>query len=239
MKIIHNRERGCGYAGGGKVPEWVVWLLKMAVLAAIIALIWFINPKARAGEVTDLGVIGARSIINLEKCQRRTDFAAFKVEIIPRNLRGWTNKVEFQTTNTFLTLADLQAVPEGLAVMGIRQICADNSVSPVAIFKIDVQRSEPDAPRAYVSTILTNVTEQKMEHVLEAIQNVPTPAPPAPPGMTNPPASHVPTRTRTTTTTRPEASYYPLPGGTNETYSQYQARLERMIQAGIRLKNNR
>lgn len=189
-------------------------------------------------QVTDLGVITERSIITLEKCQRRHDFAAFKVEIIPRNLRGWTNKVEFVTTNEFLTLADLQAVPDGIAVMGVRQVCADSSVSTVAVFKIDVQRDPPDPPRAYVSTILTNAPEQKIEHVLQSMADKPTPPPPAPPGMaTNAAPQHVPTRT--TTTTRPEASYYPLPGGRGETYSQYQARLEQLVRSGQRLKNNR
>lgn len=179
--------------------------------------------------ITDLGVMTADTMIMLQKCERRTDFAAFKVEVLPRNRRGWTNKVSFSTTNEVLKLDDFAAVPDGVAIIGVRQICADNAASPLALYRVDIQRDPPDAPRAYKTHILRNQSEQKIEHVIENIEAAEqAPAPPTPPGMVTP-KSPVPTR-----------SYAePLPGGVGETYSQYQARLERAARSGERIKNMR
>jgi hypothetical protein len=160
-----------------------------------------------AAEIKDLGVISSTSLIELHKCERRKDFALFKVEILPRNMRGWTNKVTFTTTNNFLKLDDLAAVPEGVAIMGVRSYCADGTPSPVALFKIDVQRDGPDAPTATVSQILRMPQEQKIEHVIQALTPV-TPPPPLP-GQTNAPRAAM-----------------PLPGGSGSSYAQYQQRLE-------------
>jgi hypothetical protein len=160
-----------------------------------------------AAEIVDLGVITQTSLIELHKCERRKDFAWFKVEILPRNMRGWTNKVTFQTTNSFLKLDDLAAVPEGVAVMGVRSYCGDGTASPVALFKIDVQREGPDAPTVTVSQILRMPQEQKIEHVIDAMTPV-TPPPPMP-GQTNAPHAVM-----------------PLPGGKNSSYAHYQQRLE-------------
>jgi hypothetical protein len=181
------------------------------------AIILFLLPMCLgAAEVVDLGVISHTSLIELHKCERRKDFARFKIEILPRNLRGWTNKVEFTTTNSFLKLDDLAAVPEGVAVMGVRSYCVDGVASPLALFKIDVQREAPNAPRATVSQILTMPTEQKIEHVLEG--NRPVTPPPPMPGQTNPPAQ----------------SAMPLPGGHPTSYAQYQRRLEEAALLGRR-----
>ena len=189
-------------------------------------------PAANVGTARpnfeDLGVITENTLIQLQKCERRTDFAYFKIEVMPRNRRGWTNKVTFTTTNEVLKLSDFAAVPDGVAVLGVRQYCVDNSPSPVALFRIDVQRDPPDPPRASKSQILRMPSEQKIEHMIEAVENQPTPEPPMPPGMARP-TNAVPTRTFS----------QPLPGGRNETYSQYQARLERAMRSGERIKNMR
>lgn len=240
LHLQEQHEAYCAslYQPGDGFRAMALTLRRMPWRLIMLALLILFLCQGQAADIVDLGVITPDRYIQLEKCERRKDFGLFKVEIIPRNLRGWTNKVTFTTTNDVITMEDLAAVPDGLAVMGVRQICADSSVSPVAIFKIDVQRDPPDAPKATVVGILRNRGEQKIEHVLDAIQNRPSPEPPMPQGMTNAP-QHVPTRTTTTTVTKPEAAYYPLPGGIGETYSQYQARLEKRLRSGQRLKNER
>jgi hypothetical protein len=179
-------------------------------------------PGPRAN-IEDLGVFTTHSMIVLEKCERRKDFFNFKIEVLPRNLRGWTNRVTIITTNSSLTMDDLAAVPEGVAIMGIRSMCADSTYSPVRLYRIDVQRDPPTAPTARKVEILHNATEQKIEHVIESLEaSAATPPPPMPPGMTN--KSPVPLRT----------FVQPLPGGTNESYAQYQFRLERALLKGYR-----
>lgn len=180
-------------------------------MKTIIAIL--LAASAMAADITDLGVITHTSLIELKPCQRRKDFSMFKIEIVPRNARGWTNKVTFTTTNTFLNIDDLAAVPEGTAIMCVRSYCVDGAASPVSVFKIDVERDPPEPPTATVSQILTNRTEQKVEHVINAMQEKFSPPPPTPPGMR---ASPVPLR----------FSAPPLPGGTNSSYAQYQYRLE-------------
>jgi hypothetical protein len=169
-------------------------------------------PRVRR-EIEDLGVFTVHSMIVLEKCERRKDFVLFKIEILPRNLRGWTNRVTITTTNDYLKMDDLAAVPEGTAIMGIRSMCADSTYSPLKLYKIDVQRDPPDAPTARKVEILHMPLEQNIDHVLQSM-DAPTPPPPAPPGITN--VSPVPTRTYVP----------PLPNGTNQSYAQYQYRLE-------------
>lgn len=248
MKIERDLESGhMGHDSEWEPPGWVkalVWFLIFgAMLAAARCSVRAQSPSmatnAPAFKITDLGVISGDTIIELKPCERRKDFAMFKVEILPRNARGWTNKVTFTTTNNFLRIDDLAAVPEGHAIMGVRSYCVNGEASPVSLFKIDVQRDPPDPPTAEISHALRNRSEQKMEHVIEAIENRPGPPPPMPPGMN--PASPVPTRTTTNSNTRTTTRTInePLPGGHGQTYAQYQWALEQMAKRGERFKNNR
>lgn len=258
MKIKPNLESGHMGQDEGDFPAWFNALLVALMIGIALFAVqctghvhaqeaanaprpagWATNQPP-ANLITDLGVIGTHSIIILEKCQRRADFARFKVEILPRNARGWTNKVVINTTNEFLKIGDLMAVPEGVAIMGVRSYCANGDPSPVALFKIDVQRAPPDKPTARKAEILHMPSEQMIEHVIEAVEAVPHIDPPMPPGMTNA-APPVPTRTTTNATTRTTTRTFnqPLPGGVGDSYAQYQARLEAKALRGERLKNDR
>lgn len=177
-----------------------------------------------AQEITDLGTISPSQIIHLEKSERRTDFFRFKIEVLPRNESN-TNKIAFTTTNDTITLQDLQAVPNGVAIMAIRSYHTNGDSSAIALFRIDVQRDLPDAPKAYVSHLLRKTTEQKVEHLLEEIFKEWIPEPPPLP-------SEVKTN-RMMKVRGPEGARFvspvparSLPGGTNESYSQYLWRLE-------------
>lgn len=243
MKTKPNLESGHMGQDEADWPKWVnalIWcfIIGAALLAArctgeVHAQIAMTNaPAANVGparpKIEDLGVMTEHTLITLQKCQRRTDFSFFKVEVFPRNRRGWTNKVTFTTTNEVLKLSDFAAAPDGPALFGVRQYCEDMTPSPVALYRIDIQRDAPDAPKAAKSHILHMPAEQKIEHVIDGMENQPGPEPPMPPGMMRP-KSAVPTRTFS----------HPLPGGIGETYSQYQAKLERRARAGERLKNER
>lgn len=174
-----------------------------------------------AQEITDLGVISTGTNIHLEKDDRRKDFSLFKIEVLPRNLRGWTNKVEFTTTNDVITLDQLSAVPEGIAIMGVRMICVNGDASPIAVFRIDVERDVPEPTKVHISHNLRLQTEQKIEHVLIRREK-PGPEPPLPTGMTN----------------KSKAVHSPAPLlGTNSSYSQYQWRLERAAREGKHRSN--
>jgi hypothetical protein len=201
-----------------------VWM----ALAFVLALVgWEAHASDAPGpraNIEDLGVFTTHSMIMLEKCERRKDFFNFKIEVLPRNLRGWTNRVTIVTTNSSLTMDDLAAVPEGVAIMGIRSMCADSTYSPVRLYRIDVQRDPPSAPTARKVEILHNPAEQKIEHIIQNMEAsaAVSPPPPMPAGMTN--SSPVPLRTHA----------QPLPGGTNESYAQHQFRLEQAMLKGYR-----
>jgi hypothetical protein len=237
MKIAPNLQSGHMDVDGFEPPAWFKVVLWLAILGLLLLVArcspsvhaqtnlppagWATNIPPRKA-ITDLGVITPDSIINLEKCERRKDFFRFRVEILPRNARGWTNKVQFYTTNDFLKIDDLAAVPDGVAIMGVRSYCANGDASPVALFRIDVQRDPPDAPKATKAQILRMPSEQVIEHVIESLEPPPGPLPPMPAGMTN--KSAVPLR-----------SYVePLPNGTNSSYAQWQHRLEQAAMRGLR-----
>ncbi len=192
--------------------------LTVLFLAILVARADTNDPPRR--RIEDLGVFTVNTMITLEKCERRKDFVHYKIEILPRNLRGWTNRVTIITTNDFLKMDDLAAVPEGVAIMGVRSLCADSVYSNVSLYRIDVQRDPPDAPKARKIEILHQQREQNIDHVLDTTKPE-TPPPPIPAGM--PYVSPVPTRVA-----------QPLPGGSPTSYAQHQQRLERAAREGLR-----
>jgi hypothetical protein len=165
--------------------------------------------SALGQEITDLGVITAHKGIILEKCTNRLDFFQFKIELIA--LRWPSNKVEFTTTNEMLTLENFAAMPPGPCIMGVRSICADTDESNIALFRVDVRRDPPKAPRAHVTQIGGGMVHRPTAEALiqSRLRNLTNqPGPPAPPGMT----SNVPSR----------AYVPPLPDGEGgKTYSEH------------------
>lgn len=97
-------------------------------------------------EVEDLGVITRKKPILLQACKERKDFAKFTIRV---PAHGWqTNDVQLSLTNSILTEEDLKNVPQGLATLEVRSVCADGEESPIAVFKIDIQRNPPAKPKA-------------------------------------------------------------------------------------------
>lgn len=137
-------------------------------------------------EITDLGVITDRRGIILSACTNRTDFARFQVEL--QALRFPSNSVTFSTTNAMLTLDDLVAMPPGLALLGLRSICSDGDESPVSLFRLDVRRDPPKAPKAHVVSLLKQSPAESLSNAVRVIrQRKALTDPPPPPGQTNVP----------------------------------------------------
>lgn len=173
-----------------------------------IILFCLFTLSALAQEITDLGVITQHRGIVLEKCTNRTDFFHFKVELIAQ--RWPSNKVEFTTTNTLLTLDDFAAMPPGPCIMGVREITADADESNISLFKVDVRRDPATAPRAKLVQIGGRRFRPTTEGVIQSrIQNQTNnaPLPPMPPGMES--------------TNKQSAYVGPLPGGSGKTYSEH------------------
>jgi hypothetical protein len=182
--------------------------------------------SALGQEITDLGVITANKGIILERCTNRTDFFHFKVELIA--MRWPSNKVEFTTTNELLTLVDFQAMPPGPCIMGVRSVCADSDESNISLFRVDVRRDPPTAPRArsvQVGGASYVPRRQSAEGLLQSrmhnLTNDPV-MPPMPPGM---PGS---------TNQSSAFSRQPLPGGEGKTYSQHMQAMHEFYSRGTR-----
>lgn len=116
-----------------------------------------------AADVVDLGVIGDVDLILLTKCERRVDFGYFSVEVVSRSK---TNR--FVTTNTVLRLADFSGIPDGPAILGVRSVCQNGSVSELSERRINLQRLPPDAPGVSVSRAFTNRVAMKLSEAIAA-----------------------------------------------------------------------
>jgi hypothetical protein len=181
--------------------------------------------SALGQEITDLGVISANRGIILERCTNRTDFFQFKVELIA--LRWPSNKFEFTTTNDLLTLDNFAAMPPGPCIMGVRSVCTDSDESNISLFRVDVRRDPPTAPRArsvqvgranYVPRRYT--AEGVLQSRLHNLTNSPGPMPPMPPGMFMPKERQV--------------SMEPLPGGSGKSYSEHMQSMHEFYSRGSR-----
>lgn len=129
--------------------------------------------------VTDLGVITERKGIMLEACTNRTDFVRFEVEL--QALRFPSNTVTFVKTNALLTLEELVAMPPGPVVMGVKSVCADGAESPMALFRMDVRRDEPKAPRAKVVALpVAGQSGTTLRDAMRAVRDKPVEPPAAP-----------------------------------------------------------
>src|SRR5688572_13346651 len=124
--------------------------------------LWLVILTATAAEIIDLGVVSELSVIRLERPGRRADFVGFEVQI---SRRGNTNKVNFTTTNYFLSITNLVTVPEGRSVLGVRSKFADGTVSAWKLSRIDVQRGPEEPPQISKATILANHTFQDMDQL--------------------------------------------------------------------------
>lgn len=175
---------------------------------ALLLVLLFLAGVSAADETDpdDLGVITATVGVGLEPCKTRKDFDHFLIEFLPQL---WpTNKVTLIVTNKLLVLDDLVAVPHGPALMGVRSVCADGTESPIKIYKLDIRRDAPTAPKAHRVFTATRIhasptTEQLLNE--RRHQHALTNQLPPIPG-TNKPAALFPG---------------PLPNGKPMTYSQH------------------
>ncbi len=141
-----------------------------------------------------------RAVI-LEKCTNRTDFSRFTVEL--QAMRWPSNYVKFTTTNDVLKMDDFIAMPPGLCVMGVKSTCADGEESAISLFKLDIRRDAPAAPKAHVVSTGAPVFRNSLSNSIRIRRTISFENPPTMDGsvMTN------------------IISSEPLPNGKPETYS--------------------
>lgn len=175
-------------------------------MISVFILILFTQP------ITDLGVMSPNRAIILEKCTNRNDFVNFTVEL--QAMRWPSNYVKFQTTNTVLRMDDFMSMPPGPCVMSIKSTCADGEESPLSLFKLDIRRDAPKAPRARVIATSAPPFRNNLTNAMRAVREKPVVLPSGPfielgSGETNVPAAK------------------PLPEGKPETYSDGVIKMQR------------
>lgn len=197
--------------------------MKLVIVLAVLLVIAAIELMAD-DEIEDLGVITSKIGIQFDKQTTRPGFSHFVLELMP--LIPPTNIVMLKVTNDFITLQDLAALPSGRIVLGLATVFEDGSTSAAKLYRFDIRRGPPPAPRATVFQILrvpeVNVATSLAEILAQRKPTPPVPPLPAPFRVTGLPIKR----------TIPPAEDWPppamrgripppLPQGTNETYGQH------------------
>lgn len=197
-------------------------MLRIIIVIAL-AVIATISAADSTDSEEDLGVITETVGIYLNQDLKRKDFSHFIVEILPQE---WpTNKVSFTKTNNVIKMEDLIAVPHGISILGVRSVCRDGSLSPVRLYKFDLRRDGPEAPKAnrvnvYRGINRTNLYRFQDTEELVRQRRIPkTNNMPAIPSINGVPIQST-SKTNQSFHLEWAPAEWPLPGGTNETYSQ-------------------
>lgn len=133
-----------------------------------------------AQPITDLGVMSPNRVVILQPCTNRADFVHFIVEL--QATRWPSNYAKFTTTNSVLRMDDFLAMPPGPCVIGLRSVCADSEESPISLFKVDIRRDAPKAPRAHMVTTGNYQSPQTLSNAMNSIRTNALVIPPLPNG---------------------------------------------------------
>lgn len=166
--------------------------LAVFLLAAVFAAAQVKNPPVL---ITRL-----RPII-LKESSERPDHKKFFIQVFSPEGTNWT---KFEKADRLLTVKDLKAVPDGLAVLVVQSIFEDGDKSAETAFDIHIQHQRPAAPSIESAVIKESEAEAKTFDDLMFIRRrerakqypppapagaiipVPEPAPPPPlPDSTN------------------------------------------------------
>ena len=164
-----------------------------------------------AQPLTDLGVMSPNRAVILEKCTNRADFVHFTVEL--QAMRWPSNYFKFTTTNEVLKMDDFMPMPPGPCVMAVKSTCVDGEESPLSLFKLDIRRDGPKAPRARMISTGAPPFRNSLTNAMRAQREQPVQLPASPfvevgSGKTNIIAK-------------------PLPDGKPETYSDGVLKMQR------------
>lgn len=190
----------------------IVLLLALVVIATLAA--------ADDTDFEDLGVITAKVGIVLEKETSRSDWSHFVIEFQP--MTPPTNAVTLTLTNDFVTLSNLVKLPSGRTLMGLKSVFRDGTESKIILYKLDIRRADPPAPKARTIQILDGSAPEinSLSNTLRRLrESRPVIEPPAPPRSQRgpiPPAEAWPAPAVV-----PARVLRALPGGTNRTYAQH------------------
>ena len=162
----------------------------------------FLLFATQAQEFEDIGVVTARKGIYLEKPTNRLDFSHFQIDLFAQ--RWPSNKVSFTKTNDVLLLSDFMAMPPGPCLMGVKIVCSDGEESPIAIYRVDVRRDPPKAPKAHSIIVAPGPTGMTTEQIIQHRYATP------------------PSPFR-------QSSGGPLPGGEPKTYSDHMIEMHEFV----------
>lgn len=186
----------------------------MKTIVLIICLVALaVAALADDTDVEDLGLFTPRRGITLDKIDAAA-FKEFRVEFIPQNPP--TNVVAITTTNELLTVEDVPMLPSGPTIMGVRTIAIDGGESPVQLYRFNLRRAGPPAPRARTTFLPSSEPERSTTNAVRRVierRKAEAPEPPMPPAMKAalpgpiPPADKWPK---------------PMPGARNQTYAESQ-----------------
>lgn len=165
-------------------------------MTALFVFLLFAQP------VTDLGVMTPNRAVILEKCTNRTDFLHFTVEL--QAMRWPSNYIRIVTTNAILKMDDFAPMPPGPCAMAVMSTCADGEQSALSLFKLDIRRDPPVAPKAHMVSIHGSRFGNSLTNAFRALRER-SAILPATPGQANDPTV---------------LNFSPLPGGKPETYSE-------------------
>ena len=189
----------------------------MKSIVIIVALLVIAAIEASADtDIEDLGVITPKKEIVLEHTAERSDIRHFLLDFAP--IAAPTNQIHFVSTNDTLRVDNLGALPSGPILMTVRTACKDGSVSAPRLYRFELWRAEPPAPRARVVEILGGEEERtnSIAQILETRRTIERSKLPTPP---------LPTDARRVTASSPIPPAVepprPLPSGTNKTYSEH------------------
>lgn len=181
-----------------------VWLFLVAILMT--------RGAESPDGLKDLGVLSPNTMIPLLRNTERTDFSHFEVEVAPS--LNTNHVVKFTTTNEFLDLSHLTALPSGRMLLGLKAVSTSGVESAVSIYVFTIWRSEK-LPSPAAGTVMrhprarTNRIGEGPDSLLRAFgrlrasstqRGVKAP-PPLPSGLTNFPGA--------------------LPSGRPETYADH------------------
>ncbi len=163
---------------------------------------------AHPDEIEYLGVLSPRRAIALDSTTPRPDLRHFCVEL---QHASQSNRLTIYVTNEVLTVDDVNVLPSGPIIMGVKSVFMDGTTSDVRIYRFDLFRGKPATPSARMIELGAPVApEPTLERAVNARRSIAIRSPPTP-GSTNASTNAV----------------MPLPNGSPRTYAD---QMDAMVQ---------
>lgn len=128
-----------------------------------------------AAEVVDLGVISPQQAVRIEQPSTRPDFLSYTLQS-----QSGESLHTLTITNDIIRIEDLAPLPSGRSIIAIWSNFRDGSHSDVALYTVDLRRSNAPAPLlSPVGVIVAPELPNSLTNELRKIRTA-TPSPPLP-----------------------------------------------------------